>query len=185
MYSFSYLYGMKKCTACKLKKTIDQFGKDKSRHDGKNPRCKDCAKSIRSNQRLANPEQGKEKARQYSSKRYHDNKDEINSKRRKDRKNNPEKYKRSKESVWKRQGIKNMTQERYNQMMIDQNYSCAICHTHQDDCSTVLHVDHNHKNGKVRALLCNKCNTGIGLLNDDIDLLKKAVKYLEIYGNKS
>jgi hypothetical protein len=41
-----------------------------------------------------------------------------------------------------------------------------------------LFVDHNHNTGKVRELLCHGCNTGIGLMQDDVDLLQKALDYL-------
>lgn len=44
-----------------------------------------------------------------------------------------------------------------------------------------LEVDHNHSNGQVRGLLCNKCNTGIGGLRDDPTMLKRAILYLEVF----
>ena len=42
----------------------------------------------------------------------------------------------------------------------------------------VVAIDHNHVTGEIRGLLCNACNKGIGFLNDDIRLLKNAIKYL-------
>ena len=44
-----------------------------------------------------------------------------------------------------------------------------------------LVVDHDHKTGKIRSLLCTLCNTGIGQFKDDVELLKLAIKYLEHY----
>ena len=43
----------------------------------------------------------------------------------------------------------------------------------------IVAIDHNHKNGKVRGLLCNACNKGLGFFGDSISLLEEAVKYLK------
>ena len=66
-----------------------------------------------------------------------------------------------------------ITEEQYIEMFNKQKGKCAICETHQDNLKSPLHIDHNHKTGKVRALLCYKCNHGIGCFNDDIKLLSK------------
>ena len=54
---------------------------------------------------------------------------------------------------------------------------CEIC---RSDLliKNVMVVDHCHKTGRVRGLLCRKCNSGIGLLRDDLALVKSAVEYL-------
>jgi len=44
--------------------------------------------------------------------------------------------------------------------------------------ATTLAVDHNHDTGKVRELLCNTCNNGLGCFKDDPKLLQSAIKYL-------
>lgn len=69
--------------------------------------------------------------------------------------------------------------EEYNEMLTAQNFSCAICNKHMAECAQPLYIDHCHSTGKVRGLLCCPCNSGIGLMNDDVSLLNKAVKYLE------
>jgi len=47
--------------------------------------------------------------------------------------------------------------------------------------SNNLLVDHCHVTGKYRGLLCNRCNTSLGFVNDDIELLEKMVNYLKEY----
>lgn len=67
----------------------------------------------------------------------------------------------------------------YSGMLVKQNQSCKICNIHQDKLKRALCVDHDHLTGKVRGLLCDTCNRSLGLLKDNIDVLKRAVKYLE------
>ena len=72
-----------------------------------------------------------------------------------------------------------ITVEDYNNMFTSQNGECKICQTHQKDLKKRLAVDHCHETGKVRGLLCQKCNLGIGHLNDSVSLLEKALSYLK------
>ena len=76
-----------------------------------------------------------------------------------------------------------MTIADFNKMKKSQNGVCQICGKPETRiCSTGevqdLSVDHNHISGKVRGLLCNRCNCGIGIFYDDIALLIKAANYL-------
>lgn len=58
--------------------------------------------------------------------------------------------------------------------------SCAICGSTDTQWSVgTWHTDHNHETGKVRGLLCQMCNTGLGRFFDDIILLEKAAEYLK------
>lgn len=71
-----------------------------------------------------------------------------------------------------------ITSEYYWSLHVAQSGLCKICGKPQ--CvGTKLDVDHDHKTGKVRALLCRHCNAGIGLLKDDITLVSKALTYLK------
>ena len=76
----------------------------------------------------------------------------------------------------KRYGI---TPEQYTELFNKQEGKCAICGKHQTEFKKALCVDHNHITGKIRGLLCYKCNTGIGNLNDNIILLQNAINYIK------
>jgi len=54
----------------------------------------------------------------------------------------------------------------YNQLLVEQNNCCAICSRHKSNFKRDLDVDHCHKTGKVRGLLCVPCNTSMGLLQE-------------------
>jgi hypothetical protein len=80
----------------------------------------------------------------------------------------------------------NISHVEYEAMFEQQNGVCAICQqaeTHVGRSGQVvpLAVDHDHKTGSVRALLCFNCNTGIGKLNDDPRLLRAAAEYILRY----
>ena len=62
----------------------------------------------------------------------------------------------------------------YNKLWSFQNGLCAIC----DDVLVRPHLDHNHTTGKVRGILCQRCNLGIGLLKESITVLRQAEQYL-------
>ena len=65
----------------------------------------------------------------------------------------------------------------YERMLEEQNGGCYICGKKPTD-KRALDIDHDHTTGKVRGLLCSNHNRGIGLLDDDISLLAKAIQYL-------
>lgn len=74
----------------------------------------------------------------------------------------------------KRRGITEVT---YTTMLSKQNNKCAICGD-VESSGRRLAIDHDHETGKVRALLCSKCNRGLGFFRDSAYLLKKASEYL-------
>ena len=66
----------------------------------------------------------------------------------------------------------------YEAMLEQQNGVCAIC-LKEDPRGIRLSVDHDHSSGKVRGLLCTKCNHMVGKSKEKLDMLKRAVEYLE------
>ena len=75
--------------------------------------------------------------------------------------------------------------EDYKRMWNEQQGSCAICGRSetrlQNGKAKALSVDHNHITGKIRRLLCYRCNVGLGLFNESEDILIKASAYLREY----
>lgn len=69
-----------------------------------------------------------------------------------------------------------MTVTEYNEMLNKQKGICKICKL---ACIKKLSIDHCHKTGKVRGLLCFKCNMGLGYFQDNKTLLNSAIKYLK------
>lgn len=71
-----------------------------------------------------------------------------------------------------------LTQQEYEQMVAEHNNRCAICNVVQEQARG-LHVDHCHKSGRVRGLLCHKCNKVLGNFQDDPSILERAIEYLQ------
>lgn len=75
-----------------------------------------------------------------------------------------------------------LTEDQYRGMYINQEGACAICNTpfpSFDERKKEVAVDHDHKTNKVRDLLCRKCNTALGMVDDDIELLLAMIAYLQ------
>ena len=78
-----------------------------------------------------------------------------------------------------------LTIEQYENMVKDQKGLCLICERHASACRQRLNVDHDHITGKIRGLLCGPCNAALGIFQDDVENLKRAVAYLEYNSSKS
>jgi len=70
-----------------------------------------------------------------------------------------------------------ISQDEFEQMLADQGGCCAICKNREPVANRALAVDHDHKTGKVRQLLCSNCNRGLGCFRDDPKLLQTALEY--------
>lgn len=108
-------------------------------------------------------------------------KEYLNRWAREDRINHPLKHKDR--SLRKQFGI---GLEEYQKKVEEQNGKCSICGEEESNYNKNGHkislsVDHCHKTGTIRSLLCKKCNTGLGSFKDSQELLLKAIEYLKKY----
>lgn len=72
-----------------------------------------------------------------------------------------------------------ITTEQYDELLKKQNDSCAVCGRHKDSEKKSLSVDHNHKTGEIRGLLCTMCNYRHVGRHRDGELLRKIADYIE------
>lgn len=67
-----------------------------------------------------------------------------------------------------------LTRQDYIAMLEKVNHSCEICGT-----TLGLVIDHDHATGKIRGILCSPCNIGLGAFRDNVEYLKRTIKYLD------
>jgi hypothetical protein len=150
------------CSGCKLDKSLDNFYPRKRYKYKVDSICKTCI-SI------------KNKGKKMTEKQLEKNKQKTNNYR----KNYPEKYKWSiKQSIYKKLGL-NISKEEYDTMLQNQNGKCVICNNPPLGFKKSLCLDHCHSSLKIRGLLCDNCNAGLGKFKDDVQILKNAILYLE------
>ena len=69
-----------------------------------------------------------------------------------------------------------LTEEEYTTLINRSQGLCEVCNNPMGDKRC---IDHDHKTGEIRGVLCNKCNTALGLVGDDVATLTKLIQYLE------
>ena len=72
----------------------------------------------------------------------------------------------------------NLSESEYKSLFVQQDNKCAIC-GNEFNAQLKGFVDHNHATGAVRGLLCTKCNTLLGMANDNIEILNNAIEYIK------
>jgi len=142
---------MKKCRCCQQNLELKNFCKKNNKKDGINIYCRRCEGLRR-------------------KKYYKDNKIVER-----------QKSKKYKDSLRGRNVTSNqMYGVSVSDLLEWQNHKCAICQKEDKKDKRHLHIDHCHKTGRVRMLLCHGCNTASGIA-DNIELLKAKIEYLEVY----
>ena len=160
------------CTKCGETKPLGEFYFRSSRQQH-HASCKACQRTASSEWKKQNPEKSREMLYSWRDK----NMDKMTAATERWRERNPEKQ----QANARRYGLRRfgITPEQYDAMLASQQYSCAICRKHQTLFKRRLAVDHNHETGKVRSLLCDNCNKGIGCLQEDPAIFTAALDYLK------
>lgn len=95
------------------------------------------------------------------------------------RKNNEDPVALRRYYVKSRYGI---TVEESEKMLADQDGKCAICDAQLSYADQTACIDHCHATGRVRGILCQHCNRGLGAFRDDPHILRQAADYAELEG---
>lgn len=99
------------------------------------------------------------------------------------RKRNPEKVAAARVRNSRKYYLKSnygITPDQFAELFRVQKFRCAICRAKKPGPMD-WHVDHNHDTGVVRAILCGRCNIGLGAFHDDADLLRAAARYIDLH----
>lgn len=172
----------KKCIKCQeeFPETKEYFFRAAQNKSGLMNTCKTCDKAKSKEWRKANPKRSMEIKRKWAKanpEKHRGDPEKDKLRKNKWKENNPEKHEYSlrKHHLQKHY---NITPEEYDNMLMEQNCGCAICHTKDTGKFKYFHVDHNHKTGEVRQLLCGRCNMIVGYLEDQTNILEKSKQYL-------
>jgi len=123
------------------------------------------------------PYKTKEEQRAHTKKYYEEHKESCYASLKKWRKKNRHKVKeQNKKSKLKMKY--GLTIEQRQQIYLNQNGCCACCG--KAIPYEEINTDHNHKTGKVRGLICQRCNIGMGFL-DNLDFMEKALQYQKLH----
>jgi len=138
------------CPKCKKDKPRSEYHSHKGNKDGLQSYCIECYGEIHRGYVKKHISKVQERRRRY----FKNNKDLIEDKR-----------------IQSRHGI---TSAERGGLLRKQDGLCAICKS-----KPAIHIDHDHITNKVRGLLCNNCNTGLGMFGDNTSLMAAGIKYLE------
>lgn len=158
------------CTKCKTSLPLERFAKYRRQTKAGikeyiDSACKKCENKRRYDQKTNTPEKFELYRLKCSIRRKRNSKENSD--------------KESLKAIKYRFKTYGLTLQDYQNLYEKQNGYCPICNKHQSEFARSFDIDHCHTTGKVRSLLCNLCNSGIGHLKDNITYLQRAITYLE------
>lgn len=149
---------IKLCRKCQTKKPITEFNRSVRSADGYQYSCKECIKQRKREAYRQDPEKVL-------------------------RRNNKYVYRKgTREGTRERMLLREygLTLDAYDELLRQQDYVCKICKTKERERGRKrLAVDHDHKTGEVRGLLCDPCNRALGMFKDDEQILLSAIRYVQ------
>ena len=140
----------RKCIDCSIEQPLEDF--PKAGGGRYRHRCKPCYNTYQAEWRAKNPEKIRAAWNKAHGKYY------TTEKRR--------------NKTLRQYGLNEST---YNDMFDEQGGKCKICSR-----ELPLVVDHCHESDRIRGLLCDRCNVGLGCFQDDPDRLRSAIEYLAV-----
>lgn len=143
----------KQCKKCEEVKSLSEFHKKENGKLGKNSWCKVCATKRASIYSKSHPEKWQAQNKKEENKVY--------------------------KKFWKLLKRYNLSKEAFEKLLEDQNFTCAICLKVPLEMENGYCVDHDHISGEVRGILCQQCNSGLGMFKDNTDFLFNAILYLK------
>lgn len=151
---------------CGEAKPLDQFYKAEGTRDGVRGECIDCAKVVRRQWYEANKDKAVEAAR-----RWQQRNPERTAAYREEYRNRPERKRAMRDRHYRM--TYGISADDFDALLAGQGGVCAIC-----DVPDPAHLDHDHRTGEIRGILCVNCNQGLGKFGDDLAVLERAVAYL-------
>lgn len=149
---------MRQCRACQQSKPLAEYNDHPKARGGKDTICRECAKAYKRDWYRKNTERRLERNRKWAE----ENREQV--------------QEISRAGALRRQY--GLTVGEYDALLAGQDGRCAICR--KPPGRHRLSVDHCHETGRVRGLLCKKCNTGIGMLGDTEERIRAVLKYLSM-----
>lgn len=153
---------VKTCSCCDETKDAVLFHKSAKAKDGLNSRCKECT-AVRNKQWY---NENKDKHKITCAKWYVKNKKSAT----------------RKGTEWHYMSRYGITHQQFLDLAFEQGNKCSICGidlTFAEKCNTRAVLDHDHNSGEIRGVLCNSCNTALGLFKDSEHVLQNAIVYLK------
>lgn len=151
----------KVCSKCKVSKELKDFYFIKKKNSYRS-RCRICTNKDHND--YMKTENGKKSRSKHNEKKMWKSESQML-------------YK----SHWSRKKKYGISEEQFRQMLEQQNNKCEICGILDVDTGKSLCIDHCHSTNQIRGLLCNKCNSAVGMVKESIDIVNNLKEYLIKY----